>query len=97
MKMEAMSERVSDRGHNPRRNELVGARERELFEAEAELGGGLAMAGEAEGAEVVEVTLAPAFGYGADVVGIPEGAAADDGLQAVEAKASGAGGALGRA
>jgi hypothetical protein len=40
-------------------------------EASAELGGGLAVAEEAEGAEVVEVALAAAFGYGADVVGVP--------------------------
>jgi hypothetical protein len=40
-------------------------------EAEAELGGGFAVAEEAEGAEVVEVALASAFGYGADVVGVP--------------------------
>jgi hypothetical protein len=42
-----------------------------LAEAGAELGGGFAMAEEAEGAEVVEVALAAAFGYGADVVGVP--------------------------
>jgi hypothetical protein len=29
------------------------------------------MAEEAEGSEVVEVALASAFGYGADVVGVP--------------------------
>jgi hypothetical protein len=40
-------------------------------EAEAELGGGFAMAEETEGAEIVEVALAAAFGYGADVVGVP--------------------------
>ena len=44
-------------------------------EAGAELGGGFAMAEEAEGAEVVEVALATAFGYGANVVGIPQAAA----------------------
>jgi hypothetical protein len=53
------------------------------------------MAEEAEGAEVVEVALATAFGYGADVVGIPEAAADGDGLHSVEAKAGGAGGASG--
>jgi hypothetical protein len=42
-----------------------------LAEACAELGGGFAVAEEAEGAEVVEVALATAFGYGADVVGVP--------------------------
>jgi hypothetical protein len=51
----------------------------------------------AANAEVVEVALASAFGYGADVVGVPEGAAAGDGLHAVEAEASGAGGASGTA
>jgi hypothetical protein len=39
--------------------------------ASAELGGGFAVAEEAEGAEVVEVALAAAFDYGADVVGVP--------------------------
>jgi hypothetical protein len=53
------------------------------------------MAEKTEGAEVVEVALAAAFGYGADVVGVPEAAAGGDGLHAVEAKASGAGGASG--
>ena len=42
-----------------------------LAEACAELGGGFAVAEETEGAEVVEVALAAAFGYGADVVGVP--------------------------
>jgi len=62
-------------------------------EAEAELGGGFAVAEEAEGAEIVEVALAAAFGYGADVVGVPEAAAGGDGLHAVEMEAGGAGGA----
>ena len=53
------------------------------------------MAEEAEGAEVVEVALASAFGHGADVVGVPEAAAGGDGLHAVEMQASGAGGSLG--
>jgi hypothetical protein len=35
------------------------------------LGGGFAVAEETEGAEIVEVALASAFGYGADVVGVP--------------------------
>ena len=60
------------------------------FEAKAELGGGFAVAGQAEGAEVVEVALASAFGYGANVVGIPEAAAGSDGLHAIEAEAGGA-------
>ena len=51
------------------------------------MGGGFAVAGEAEGAEVVEVALAAAFGYREDVVGVPKGAAAGDGLHAVEAQA----------
>ena len=50
------------------------------------------MAEEAEGAEVVEVALAAAFGDGADVVGVPETAAGGDGLHAVEAEAGGSGG-----
>ena len=37
----------------------------------AEFGGGFAVAEDAEGAEIVEVALAAAFGYGADVVGVP--------------------------
>jgi len=53
-------------------------------ESQAELGGGFAVAGEAKGAEVVEVALASTFGYRTDVVGVPEGAAAGDGLHAVE-------------
>jgi hypothetical protein len=40
-------------------------------EADAELGGGFAVAEKTEGAEVVEVALASAFGYVADVVGVP--------------------------
>ena len=59
------------------------------------MGGGFAVAEEAEGAEVVEVALAAAFGDGADVVGVPEGAAGGDGLHAVEMQAGGAGGAAG--
>jgi hypothetical protein len=65
------------------------------FEALAELGGGLTVAEEAEGSEVVEVALAAAFGYGPDVVGVPEGSASGDGGHAVEAEASDAGGAAG--
>lgn len=42
-----------------------------LGEAHAELGGGFAVAEETESAEVVEVALAAALGYGADVVGVP--------------------------
>ncbi len=66
-------------------------------QAAAEVGGDLAVAWEAEGAEVVEVALAAAFSDGADVVGVPEGAAGGDGLQAPKLEgfdASGAAGAL---
>ena len=56
------------------------------------MGGGFAVTEEAEGAEVVEVALAATFGYGTDVIGIPETAAGGDGLHAVEAQAGGAGG-----
>jgi hypothetical protein len=45
--------------------------QRKTAEACAELSGGFAVAEETEGAEVVEVALAAAFGYGADVVGVP--------------------------
>jgi hypothetical protein len=65
------------------------------FEAEAEPRGGFAVAEETEGSEVVEVALASAFGYGTNVVGIPEAAASGDGLHAVEAKARGSGWASG--
>jgi len=51
------------------------------------------MAEEAKGAEVVEIALTAAFGYGTDVVGVPEAAAGGDRLHAVEPEASGAGGA----
>jgi hypothetical protein len=64
-------------------------------ESLAELGGGFAVAEEAEGAEVVEVALAASFGDGTDVVGVPEAAAGGDGLHAVEAEAGGAGAASG--
>ena len=59
------------------------------------MGGGFAVAEETEGAEVVEVTLAAAFGDWANVVGVPEAAAGCDGLHAVEAEAGGAGGTSG--
>jgi len=49
------------------------------------------VAGEAERAEVVEVALASAFRDGEDVVGVPEGAAAGDGLHAIEGEPRGAG------
>ncbi len=41
------------------------------LKTEAELGGGFAVTEEAEGAEVVEVALASAFGYRATVVSVP--------------------------
>jgi hypothetical protein len=64
-------------------------------EALSELGGGFAVAEEAQGAEVVEVALAAAFGDWANVVGVPEAAAGCDGFHAVEAEAGGAGGTSG--
>jgi hypothetical protein len=45
--------------------------DRAASESGAELGGGFAVAEEAEGAEIVEVALASAFSYGADMVRIP--------------------------
>ena len=59
------------------------------------MGGDLAVAGEAERAEVVEIALAAAFRYGEDVVGVPEGAAGRDGLHAVERESGDAGFAAG--
>lgn len=59
------------------------------------MGGGFAMAEEAEGAEVVEVALAAAFGYGADVVSVPEAATGGDGFHAVETQACRSGWASG--
>jgi hypothetical protein len=44
------------------------------------------MTQQTEGAEVVEVALAAAFGHRADVVGVPETSACGDALQAVEAQ-----------
>jgi hypothetical protein len=60
-------------------------------ETAAEVGGDFAMAGEAEGTEVVEVALSAAFGDGADVVGVPEGVAGGDGLHAPELEGLSAG------
>jgi hypothetical protein len=51
------------------------------------LSGGFAVAEETEGAEVVEIALASAFGYGPDVVSVPEAAAGGDGFHAVEMQA----------
>jgi len=56
-----------------------------------ELSRGFAVAEEAEGAEVVEVALASAFGHGADVVGVPEAAACGDGLHSVKMETCDAG------
>lgn len=61
----------------------------------AERGRGFAVAKQAKCAEVVEIALASAFGHGADVIGVPEAAAAGDGLHAVETKTGGAGSASG--
>ena len=52
-------------------------------QALAELGGGFAVAEEAEGAEVVEVALAAAFGDWTNVVSVPEAATGSDGFHAV--------------
>src|SRR5882757_1226863 len=60
-------------------------------EAELKLGSRLAVAGEAEGAEVVEIALASALGDWEDVVGVPERSSAGDGLHAVEREPRGAG------
>ncbi len=57
--------------------------------------GCLAMADEAEGADVVEVALAAAFGDRDNVVRIPERVAAGDGRHAVETQTFGAGLAAG--
>jgi hypothetical protein len=57
----------------------------------AEVGGGFAVAWEAEDADVVEVALAAALGYGDDVVGVPEGAADGDGFDAPEGESFGTG------
>ena len=53
------------------------------------------MAEEAESAEVREVALAAAFGYRADVVGVPQASAGGDGLHSVEMQAGGSGGPSG--
>jgi hypothetical protein len=63
----------------------------ECGQALAKLGSGFAVAEQAEGAEVVEVALAAAFGDGADMVSIPKGAAGGDGLHAVEPQTGDAG------
>ena len=62
-----------------------------MAEAHAKAGGGFAVAEETEGAEVVEVALAAAFGDWTNVVGVPEAAAGGDGLHAVEIQAGSAG------
>ena len=59
------------------------------------MGGGFAVAEQAEGAEVVEVALASAFGYGAEMVSVPQASAGRDGLHAIEVQAGDAGGAAG--
>ena len=60
-----------------------------LAGAGAELGSGFAVAEQAERADVVQIALSSAFGYGKDVIGIPEATTAGYGLHAVEAKACG--------
>jgi len=60
------------------------------LEACAKLRGGVAMAKQAEGADVVDVALAATFGDGKDVIGVPQAAAAGDGLHAVESESGSA-------
>ena len=64
-------------------------------EAEPEGGRHFAVAGQAKGAEIVEVALAAAFGYGKDVVGVPQGATGANRAQAPKAEQPGAGFAAG--
>ena len=66
---------------------LGGSLEGTLGETLAELRGDLAVAGNAEGAEVIEVALAAAFGYGEDVIGVPQRAAAVDRFHPVKGQA----------
>ena len=66
---------------------------RSLSEAGAELRGRFAMTEQAERADVVEVALTSSLGDGKDVIGIPQAAAAGNGLHAVEPESGGAGGA----
>lgn len=56
----------------------------EDLEAAGEVCGGFAVARKAEGAEILEIALAAAFGDGANVVGVPERAAGGDGFEAPE-------------
>ncbi len=58
-----------------------------LGETLTELCGRLAVARHAQGAEVVEVALAAAFGYGEDVVGVPQRAATVDRFHPVKGQA----------
>jgi hypothetical protein len=64
-------------------------------EALTELCGGFAMAWNAEGADVIQITLASAFYDGEDVVGVPEGAAAGDGFHAIKGESGDTGFAAG--
>jgi hypothetical protein len=59
------------------------------LEALAEVGCGLTVAEETEGADVVEVALTSAFGHREDVVGVPQAAAGRDGFHSVEAEPCG--------
>ena len=53
------------------------------------------MAGQAEGAEIVQITLATTLGDRPDVVGIPERSTTGNGLHAIEGETGEAGGAAG--
>jgi hypothetical protein len=66
-----------------------------VAEAHAKLGGGFAVTEEAKSAEVLEVALTSTFGYGADVVGVPQAATRSDGFHSVEMQACSARGAAG--
>ena len=50
--------------------------------AATQIGRRFPVAGQAEGAEVVEIALAAAFGDWKDVIGVPQGPAGSDGLHA---------------
>jgi hypothetical protein len=58
---------------------------------QTQLRGDFAMAGQAKGAEVVEIALAAAFRYGNDVVGVPKRAARVNGLHTPEGEGLGTG------
>ena len=60
------------------------------FETRTKLRRRFAMAEQAERANVVDVALAASFGNGKDVIGVPQAAAAGDGLHAVESESGSA-------